>query len=80
MLLTATDVGDLPKVAKVLRPEQAQAISLMLLALAARDGVITQKEIDAIKKCDKALGLSRIEIEKAIDSLRGKGSNLTTNL
>ena len=72
-LLTATGVGDLPKVAKVLRPEQVQAVSLMLLALAARDGIVTQEEIDAIKKCDKALGLSRDEIEKTIDSLRGKG-------
>ncbi|MFA6132801.1 MAG: TerB N-terminal domain-containing protein [Phycisphaerae bacterium] len=69
-LLLATHQGSesLPKVGKSLG-DHTQAVAKMLLALVAQDGVVTESELEAIKKCYRALGFLKQEIAAAIHSL-----------
>ena len=71
-LITATgpDLASLSQMAKLLKPEQREAIGKLLLVLAAKDGEVTKEEVQAIRKCYKRLGFAQAEIGLALNALR----------
>ena len=71
-LITATgsDLASLSQMAKLLKPEQREAIAKLLLVLAAKNGEVTREEIRAIRKCYKTLGFAQSDIGHALASLR----------
>jgi uncharacterized tellurite resistance protein B-like protein len=76
-LVTATgpDLAGLSRMAKTLNVEHREAIAKLLLVLAAKDGVVTREEIQAIRKCYKTLGFAQTEIGHALNALRAYQSD-----
>lgn len=72
LLAVGPDNDALSRIAQLLTPETAKAIAKLLLVIAAKDGIVTQEEIDAVRNCYRTLGFCHGEIEDAIASLQGK--------
>jgi uncharacterized tellurite resistance protein B-like protein len=69
LLSEGADTTGLASVAKVLSPEQRQAVAKLLLLVVARDGVVTKQEVRALRKCYSLLGFSKVESEQALTTI-----------
>jgi uncharacterized tellurite resistance protein B-like protein len=69
LLSEGADTTGLASVAKALGSEQRQAVAKLLLLVVARDGVVTKREVRALKKCYSLLGFSKAESEQALATI-----------